>query len=231
MIAYFQTYHFGGSFGGRDAEEPDLRIISDSYAFEVHQTFVTHNAAYLESLLPRARTKSIHGKSMPSITVPVGYLCSQFVLKFLEWLYDDDLLRTAMFRAKDICEFEYIAKKFGSRLLRRAVMERSHLEPDYLTWENVNSLLDRATIHDLEIVRGHVIRFLARAPTAKWTQACYLAEIYDVRDLLQELFRECPEDAMKSGFYSLLSAPMQNYISTSLFARKQARGLLGYARS
>ncbi|KAJ3168772.1 hypothetical protein HDU87_000931 [Geranomyces variabilis] len=213
---------------GPNLEEPDMRIVASHYSLEVHKEFVTSNSDYLDRLMRHAQDCYIDGKSLPTIRVSHRAVPLSLLGKFLTWLYDDDILRTAMFTAESICEMEYIGKLLKCEALFRACRERSHLRPEYVTWANVEWLLRTSTEYDLPIVRRHLIKFLKEAPAEKLMHVLYLAEIYDVPETwpqLQDLWQKLPANAMGSGFYNCLSGDTQREIAKILNVRKQAYGL------
>ncbi|KAJ3148254.1 hypothetical protein HDU89_004851 [Geranomyces variabilis] len=210
-------------------EEPDMRILSAHYVLEVHKEFVTYNSGYLDRLMARrAHDSHYDGKTLPTIRVHERDIPPGILDKFLSWLYDTDIVRTAMFTAENICEYENIANLLDCEGLRRACRERSHQRPDYGTWANVEYLLRMSIEYDLPIVRRHLIKFLKNAPAEKLMQVLYLAETYDVPEVWperQDLWRRCPPHAMGSGFYNRLSADVQRDIAIILNMRKQGYGL------
>ncbi|KAJ3180417.1 hypothetical protein HDU87_001926 [Geranomyces variabilis] len=97
--------------------------------------------------------------------------------------------------AAKVTEARAVARAMQVPALDRAILDMLAHKPAIATWNNMESLLAKATKQPRwEAMRTICARLLSRCPGAHWIRVWYLAEKYDLPSLLVEVEKrpKCP---------------------------------------
>ncbi|KAI8918589.1 hypothetical protein DFJ77DRAFT_438895 [Powellomyces hirtus] len=204
-------------------DDADIRIVVEDTVFEVHRLFLKYHAEYFRAMFSGPWIEStqtvdngVNG-TLRQIKLHESLVTAEQFTLLLDWIYRS-IVKTGKkpFRMTGLTAFhmELIANVLQIDSLNSLCQTFfATTAPDYITWENVEELLEKATArgHRLQGCISHCNEFLLRECPSYYIRCCFLAEKFDLPAITDTVpHSRCLLSPWKDPFFTRLSQGLQN---------------------
>ncbi|KAJ3179563.1 hypothetical protein HDU87_002769 [Geranomyces variabilis] len=198
----------------------DVRVIIEDSQFDVHSQVLAVYSGYFRALFDGPWKKEAikaEGDGSLHLVKPGDIITVQQFQILLNFIYLPTFGDQVVLCESNLVDAEIVASAMDVVALQLAIQRTYGTLTKFVTWQNVEMLLETSKIKQLPVTSAHCWKFLARDKGAHWIRVWYLAERYGKDELTDPAyFSNLPRDPWNDPFFAKLSEKLQK---TLLLAR------------